>query len=106
MDNIIHKQLTQHQLEIWLNDPVTKYYLQALWWSRDQVKEVQGKGGWFDINSMEKTFAGTAISEGKKEGYDSAMQVVNELSKHSLLDDDVNLEMPKLEKIIDTIYEA
>jgi hypothetical protein len=52
---------------------------------------------------MEKTFAGTAISEGKKEGYDSAMQVVNELSKHSLLDDDVKLKMPKLEKIIDTI---
>jgi hypothetical protein len=98
-----HKQLPQHQLEEWLSNPVTKYYLQALWNSQDQIKEAIGNGGCIDFSSMERTFAETLMMEGKKQGYLSAMEVVSELARHELIEEDAKLVDPDCKDIINTI---
>jgi hypothetical protein len=50
---------------------------------------------------MEKTFSETVINEGKKQGYLSAVQVVNELNRHDMLEPDAVIESPNISTILE-----
>ena len=98
-----YKQLSQSQVELWLNNPVTKAYLQCLWWSQDQISEVIGSGDLFDRGSMENTFRQLAEAEGEKNGYLGALRVVEELNRHEMLDPKAKIEMPDVKTIIEDV---
>jgi len=95
-----YRELTQSQLEIWLNDPVTKTYLQCLWWSQDQVKEVMGSGLLVDRSSMENTYGQIREAEGQKTGLSQAMDIVGQLRRHKMIEEDADIESPSCENII------
>jgi len=82
-------------VELWLKDPVTRTYLQCLWWSQDQLREALGNGAGINLASMEETFSKTVITEGKKQGYMSALAVQDELRRHEMLDPEAVIEMPE-----------
>lgn len=60
-----------------------------------------GNGGCIDLASMEKTFSETVITEGKKQGYLSAMQVVSELSRHKMIEPEAVIESPNIATILE-----
>lgn len=45
---------------------------------------------------MERTFSETVITEGKKQGYLEATQVIEQLARHDLLEPEVIIEMPEI----------
>jgi len=96
---LTYKKIDQIQLEQWLINPVTKAYFQSIYWSNDQLKEVQGNGGTFNVNSMEKTFVDTALYEGKKQGYECAMDVFSELNRFDFLEDGIDVDIPDFKDI-------
>lgn len=65
------------------------------------MKEVMGKGGCIDLTNMEKTFSNTVITEGKKQGYLSALQVTDEMWRHEALDPEAVIEMPDISTILE-----
>ena len=105
-DKLDYPQITQDQLEVWLNNPVTKTYLQSLYFSHSQEKEAIGNGSCLNKESMERSFAAMNEAEGIKSGLTAAMDVVGLLNKHVLLEqaeDRAEVVMPDLENIIGTI---
>jgi len=99
-----YKQITQDQLELWLNNPVTKTYLQCLWWSQDQIKEIMGNGNLIDRSSMENTYGQMREAEGQKQGYLSSTDVLGQLMMHSMLDFPEpipTIKMPDIENILE-----
>jgi hypothetical protein len=98
-----YKRITQAQLEIWLNDPTTRAYLQSLYWSKQQYEEIQGNGSLMNKRSAELTYGNMMENEGLKSGYTNSMNAIEELERHDLLevaaDGEEPVEMPDIENI-------
>ena len=73
-----YPRISQAQLEIWLDSPVTKVYLQSLQWSADQIREVLGKGGFINSSNSDLTFSGIHSALGEIKGLEEAGGVLEE----------------------------
>ena len=67
-EELEYPQITPAQLEIWMDSPVTKTYLQCLEWSADQIKEILGNGGMIDSSNSDLTHARLHSALGEKTG--------------------------------------
>lgn len=83
--------MTQAQLEIWLDSPITKTYLKCLIWSGEQISEVLGKGGFVDPANNDYTSNNIHIALGEKAGLIKAGDPAAILAVHGML------ELPKKE---------
>ena len=101
-----YKQITQAQLEIWLNDQTTKAYLQSLYFSHSQHEEMQGDGQLVDFHSAERTYGLMMENEGVKQGYLKAMNVIYELDQHDLLEAPAEGDEPLTMPDVKNIYAA
>ncbi len=82
-----YQKITQAQIEIWLNDPVTKTHLQCLWWSAEQIRELMGKGEFIDRKSMENSYGDTREAAGQIDGLESATDVIRHFNQHEMVDE-------------------
>jgi len=69
----MYKQVTPEQLEIWLNDPVTKAYRECLEFLRTKVVMEGGSGKFIDPANNDLTCHNMAVSLGKQEAYAEAL---------------------------------
>ena len=78
-------------MEIWLDNPVTKTYLQCLEWSAEQVSEVLGNEGLIDSENNDHTSNAIHSALGKKRGLLDACDPSTIITLHEML------ELPKEE---------
>lgn len=71
-ESLAHPQITTDQLDIWLANPVTKTYLKALGWKRDDQRESAGNGSIVDSSNADFTHAMIHQSLGQQEAYEKA----------------------------------
>lgn len=87
-----HKRISQDQLDIWLDSPVTKAYFQCIEWSIEQIRESIGLGGWRDPDNNDHTANHLSQALGKADGMEDAINVLSHLQKHQMI------EIPKEEE--------
>ena len=81
-----YKRVTQAQLEIWLDNPVTQKYLQCLGWSKEQIQEVLGKGGYIDSDNNDKSMNRIHSALGEQAGLEKAQDPTAILIAHQMLE--------------------
>jgi len=79
-------------MEIWLDNPVTKTYLQCLEWSGEQIGEVLSKGGFVDSTNNDHTSNQIHSALGEQEGLSKACDPTAIFTIHEML------ELPKEEE--------
>ena len=76
------------QIEIWLDNPVTKTYLQCLEWSGEQIREALGKGGYVDSDNNDRTCNHVHSALGEAEGLAKAGSPQAILNTHEMLEEE------------------
>ena len=72
--------------DIWLDNPVTKTYLQCLEWSGEQIAEILGNGGFVDSTNNDRTSNQIHSALGEKEGLIKAGNPNGLLITHEMLE--------------------
>ena len=81
-----YPRVTQAQLEIWLDSPVTKTYLQCLKWSAEQITEAMGSGVFIDFHNADTTFGAMRDAIGHRNGFMKSSDPTEQLNKHEMLE--------------------
>ena len=87
-----HKRFSQAQMEIWLDNPVTKIYLQCLEWSGEQAEEIAGNGSVIDIGNNDRSMNSIHSLFGQKIGLTTASKPIALFNAHQMI------EIPKEEE--------
>jgi len=67
MENQVHK-LSIHQIELWLNDPVTKAYQSCIHGQIEKIGEYLKSGAFVNASSSTKTLSSAQAARGQREG--------------------------------------
>ena len=62
-----YKQVSPEQVEVWLNDPVTKAYLEAMHYCKSAVEERMHSGALIDPRNNDLTCYNLAYSRGQRD---------------------------------------
>ena len=68
-----YPQVIPEQIQLWLNDPVTKVYLQCLDWFKEEVNESASNGSIVDSSCADLTHAMIHQNLGQQQGLTSAI---------------------------------
>lgn len=82
-----HKRISQDQLDIWMDNPVTRTYLQCLEWSAEQISEVLSKGGLVNPENNDHTSNRIHLALGNRIGLSHALNVKGAIIAHEMLED-------------------
>ena len=83
-----HKRLSQAQFDIWIDNPVTKVYLQCLEWSAEQAEEIAGSGSLIDSSNNDLSMNHIHGVMGQKIGLTTASNPEQLLNTHKLLEEE------------------
>ena len=81
-----HKRVTQPQFDLWIENPVTKAYLQCLNWSSEQQQEIVGSGGLVDTTNNDKSMNQIQYALGTSNGLQSAVNPLDHLHTHQMIE--------------------
>ncbi len=84
-----YKRLTRSQVELWLDNPVTKYHLLNL---ADQIKDIEDKinsGSLRDPSNNDKTCNALSYWEGRKISYETAKDPESLLEHYAMIEVEV-----------------
>lgn len=80
-----YPRISQAQFDIWIDNPVTKTYLQCLEWSGEQVEEVLGKGGYIDPSNNDLSMNRVYNALGQKTGLTNASKPWDIMITHEMI---------------------
>ena len=87
-----HKRATQAQFDIWIDNPVTRVYLQCLKWSAEQAEEIAGNGSLIDSSNNDLSMNHIHGVMGQKIGLITASNPESLFNTHEMI------EIPKEEE--------
>lgn len=82
-----YPRISKDQLDLWLESPVTKVYLQCLEWSVEQISEVLGEGTWVSDNN-DKSMNVINRALGEKNGLLTAGKPESILRVHEMMEEE------------------
>lgn len=82
-----YKRVTQAQFDLWIDNPVTKTYLQCLEWSAEQIAESLGKGSNVDSSNNDLSMNIIHSRLGEKVGLLKAANPIDQFITHEMLED-------------------
>ena len=83
-----YQRLTQAQVEIWLDDPVSKIYVQCLGWAVEQVKEQLANGSFIDSENNDLSMNKTHSAYGTQYGLEQASNLKQVLVDKGMIEED------------------
>ena len=81
-----HKRLSQPQFDIWIDNPVTRAYLQCLKWSAEQAAEIAGNGSLIDSSNNDRSMNNIHGVMGQKTGLNTASDPESLFRTHEMLE--------------------
>jgi hypothetical protein len=78
-------RLTQAQYELWIDQPVTKQYLQCLEWSGERIAEALGRGGFVNSRNNDETCNSIHSALGEVEGLLKASEPFEIFIEHEMI---------------------
>ncbi len=82
------KRISKAQLDIWVDNPVTKTYLQCLDWSAEQCREVLGSGHLIDSTNNDKSMNAVHSALGEARGYEKSGLFIDIFNVHKMLEEE------------------
>ncbi len=79
------KRITQAQFDLWIDNPVTKAYLQCLEWSAEKISEALGKGALVASDNNDTTCNAIHSALGQQGGFRLAQSVQERFLEHEML---------------------
>ena len=80
-----YPQVTPEQIELWLNNSVTKVYFQCLGWKRKDIRNQAGEGQFIDSSNADLTHAMAHVSMGQRDGVQMAMDHESLFSEFNMI---------------------
>ena len=83
-----HKRISQAQLDIWLDNPVTKTYLQCLMWCSEQRREIVGGGALIDATNNDCSMNNIHMTLGEETAFSLASKPEPIFHVHKMLEEE------------------
>ena len=72
-------------MDIWLNHPVTKAYLESVRWLKLDIRDLNGEGKFSHPSSADLTMSGTNQALGQMEGLSNAADAQSLIERYGLI---------------------
>lgn len=79
-------QVTKAQVELWLDNPVTKTLVKCLQWQANDIRDEIGNGSFLDQANADLTLSRLSKLLGMADGFDAASKVEFMLNHYAMIE--------------------